>query len=111
MFEIAREKNHFIITFHNTKRFNCFLVEELSRQLSLFLNTPGCEVSINFEGIDFVDSSGFNFLRILAKKAKEHKFKYRLCHVSDEVRELFVKTDIADLIMDYAEIISNKPCR
>ena len=111
MFKITRDKNHFIVSFCNTNRVNCFLIEELSKQLSLFLNAPGCEVSINFKGIDFIDSSGFNFLMILAKKAREHKFKYRLCHVSDEVRELFSRTDLADQILDYAEVISYKPCR
>ena len=110
MFKITRDKNHFIVSFHNTNRLNCFLAEELSKQLSLFISTPVCEVSINLEGIDFIDSSGFNFLMILTIMAKEHKFKYRLCHVSDEVRELFARTDLADRILEYAEVLSNKPC-
>ncbi len=110
MFKITRDKNHFIVSFYNTNRVNCFLVEELSKQLALFFNTPECELSINLEGIDFIDSSGLNFLMILSEKAKEQSFKYRLCHVSDEVRELFSRTDLVDQIMEYAEVVSNKPC-
>lgn len=96
MFKITREENHFIVTFHNTNRFNCFIVEELSKQLSLFISTPGCKVSINFEGIDFIDSSGFNFFMILAEKAKEYNFKYRICHMSEEVKELINRIHLPD---------------
>jgi len=94
MFKITREKNHFIITFHSTRRFNCFIVEELSKQLSLFISTPGCRVSVNFDGIEFIDSSGFKFLMTLARKAREHKFDFQLCHMSEEVKELISRIDL-----------------
>ena len=106
MFKITRVENHFIVTFHNTNRVNCFLVEELSKQLSLFLNTPECEVSINFEGIDFIDSSGFNFFMILAKKAKEHNFKYRICHMSEEVKELINRIHLPDSTVKEAFVMT-----
>ena len=109
MFKITREENHFIVTFHNTNRFNCFIVEELSKQLSLFINSPGCKVSINFEGIDFIDSAGFNFFILLSDKAREHKFKYRICHMSDEVKELIKRIDLLDPPVKEA-LIETEPC-
>ena len=110
MFKITREKKHFIVTFHNTKRFNCFIVEELSKQLSLFISTPGCKVSVNFDGIEFIDSSGFNFLMILARKAREHKFDFQLCHMSEEVKELINRIDLPESAIKEA-IVEAEPCK
>lgn len=81
------------------------------KHLPEFLNTPGCDVCINFKDITFIDTCGMDFLVTLADKSRENGFSYRLSSVSVEVRELFVKTDLSCRILEYAEVISNEPCR
>lgn len=88
MIKIHRDKQGFIVSFQNTNRLNCYVAEELKGLLPEFEQAKGCLVRINFEGITFIDTSGFQFLFELVKRSVEYDFSYRLCHVSEEVIEL-----------------------
>lgn len=88
MINVHRDKQGFLVTFHNTNRLNCFVAEELTGLLPEFEQSKGSLVRINFKGITFIDTSGFQFLFELVKKSVEYGFPYRLCHVSEEVIEL-----------------------
>ena len=77
MIKVHRDKQGFLVTFQNTNRL-----------LPEFEQAKGCLVRINFKGINFIDTSGFQFLFDLVKRSVEYGFSYRLCHVSEEVIEL-----------------------
>ncbi len=109
MFEITSEKDKYIVSFKGLNRLNYFVVEELSKELSLFFTNPAGKLLINFKGIDFIDSSGFNLLGLISKKAVELGFKFEICHMSDEIKELIERVDLPGIIM-IESLVEAKPC-
>lgn len=92
MIKVHRNNQEFIVTFHITNRLNCFVAERLTGLLPEFEQAQQM-VKINFEGITFIDTSGFRFLFEFVRSTVEFDYSYRLCHVSDEVRELVEAVD------------------
>lgn len=111
MVQIRKVQNTFYIGFNGTNRFNCFVVEKLSRHVTDFLSTPHCDIRISLEDITFIDSCGMDFLLNLARLADAHGFTFRLCHISDEVKELFQRTDLAKRIPENGMVLTDRPCR
>ena len=92
MIKVHRNNQEFIVTFYNTNRLNCFAAEKLAGLLPEFEQVQHL-VRINFEGITFIDTSGFRFLFDFVRSSVEYEYPYRLCHVSDEIRELIEVVD------------------
>lgn len=109
MIRVYRNNEEFIVTFHNTNRLNCFAAEKLARLLPEFEQTQNL-VRINFEGITFIDTSGFRFLFDFVKSSVEYNYPYRICHVSNEIRELLEVVDHLEkeTIVAFEEA---EPCR
>ncbi len=100
MVNINRRQNEIIISFQGTNRFNCFIADELEKHLPVFIKIKVCIITIDFQEIDFIDTSGFKFLIKLAVESREHDFTYKLCNLSEEVRELINRVDMSEIVLD-----------
>jgi anti-anti-sigma factor len=58
------------------------------------ISQPGIEVIFNLEGIRFIDSSGFGVLLEIAEKAGSNGNTFKLCNVTDEVKELIILLEL-----------------
>jgi anti-anti-sigma factor len=75
-------------------RLNTLFSELVRQQLQELIREPGSEVIFNLEGIRFIDSSGFDVLQEIAAQAREAGSAFKLCNVSDEVKELILLLEL-----------------
>jgi len=94
MLVINRDESEIRIHFRNTNRFNFLMVEKLNESFPDLGQHSGDAFIFDFSGINFIDTTGFRYLLFLLKKGKEHKFDYRICNLSEEVKELIERTNM-----------------
>jgi len=94
MLVINRHKSEIQISFRNTNRFNFLAVEKLDKAFPDPGLYSGTVFVFDFSGISFIDTSGFRYLLFLLSKSREHNFDYRICNLSDEVKELIERIEL-----------------
>jgi anti-anti-sigma factor len=76
------------ISFYKINRLNTLIAEPLLEELTKIVSKPGREVVLSMEGINFIDSSGFQVLMAVVCHASDLGCKFRISDVSQEVYEL-----------------------
>lgn len=88
MLKIERIKNDFIVTPYKVKRLNATISNIVEKQLIQLMDHPGVKLTLDLEGIEFIDSSGFDTLINLMKEARQAECTFYLCNISDDLQEL-----------------------
>ena len=96
MLKIAKEGNQYRVELFQVNRLNTLFSDLVKDQLRELIEEAGVEVIFNLEGIRFIDSSGFEVLMEISDRAREHGSQFKLCNVTDEVRELIIMLKLED---------------
>lgn len=88
MLKVRTEGKAYKISFFKTSRVNTLIADVIREELIQYVSIPGKEVILSMEGINFIDSSGFEAIISVVDIAKKHKSKFRISDVSQEVYEL-----------------------
>jgi len=96
MLKIAKEGNQCRVELFQVNRLNTLFSDLVKDQLRELIEEAGVEVIFNLEGIRFIDSSGFEVLTEITDRAREHGSQFKLCNVTDEVRELIIVLELED---------------
>jgi anti-sigma B factor antagonist len=88
MLKLNIEDGIYKISFYKTKRLNTLIAGPLKEELSKIVSKPGREVVLSMDGINFIDSSGFQAIMAVVDKASKMGSRFRICDVSQEVYEL-----------------------
>ena len=88
MFEVNKINNTYIISLTNTNRFNTIIAKRIKGRLIRLIEQPGIGLILDFKGIHFIDSNGFDTLLVISKAAKTYGSKFYMYNISEEVREL-----------------------
>ena len=88
MLKLNVEDGVYRISFHQVKRLNTLIAEPLREELTKIVSRPGREVVLSLEGINFIDSSGFQAITEVVDHAAVMSCRFRICDVSQEVYEL-----------------------
>ena len=94
MLKIAKEGSQFMVELFQVNRLNTLFSDLVKDQLRELIEEPGAEVLFNLEGIRFIDSSGFEVLMEITDRAREHGSQFKLCNVTDDVRELIILQEL-----------------
>jgi anti-anti-sigma factor len=94
MLKISREDNHYSVELFQVNRLNTLFSELVKQQLQELLEEPGTSVVFNLEGIRFIDTAGFQILQEITEHATVNGSQFKLCNVSDDVRELIILTEL-----------------
>lgn len=94
MLKVAKEENAYRVQLFQVNRLNTLFSDLVREQLSELIRTRGTEVVFNLEGIRFIDSSGFDVLLEISKRARDSGSSFKLCNVGDDVRELISLLDL-----------------
>ena len=94
MLKIAKEGNRATIELVHSNRLNTLLSGEVKQQLQRLVEEPGSSVVFNLEGIRFIDTAGFEMLQEITSHATRYASKFKLCNVSDDVRELIILLEL-----------------
>ena len=88
MLKVRTEGEAYKISFFKTSRVNTLIAGAIREELIQYVSIPGKEVILSMEGINFIDSSGFEAIISVVDIANKHKSKFRISDVSQEVYEL-----------------------
>lgn len=88
MLKVRTKGDVYTISFFKTRKVNTLIADALKDELSRYVSTPGREVVLSMEGINFIDSSGFEAIMTIVDIANKHKSKFRIADVSQDVYEL-----------------------
>jgi anti-anti-sigma factor len=88
MLKLNVEDGIYRISFLQTKRLNTLIADHLKKDLIKIVSKPGREVVLSMEGINFIDSSGFQAIMDVVDQAGKKGCRFRICDVSQDVYEL-----------------------
>ncbi len=88
MITVDHIENTYLASFFNMTRLNILNSKEVEQQLLPLVSQSGSILTLNFNGIKFVDSAGFETLLSLYKTAKMNNSSLKLINLSDELVEL-----------------------
>ena len=88
MLKLNTEDGIYKISFYKTRRVNTLNADSLREELTRIVSKPGTEVILSMEGINFIDSSGFQAIMAVVDRANHIGSRFRICDVSQEVYEL-----------------------
>lgn len=94
MLKISKEGNQYWVELFQVNKLNTLFSELVKQQLKELVDEPGVSVIFNLEGIKFIDSSGFDVLIEISDRANHAGTHFKLCNISDDVRELIVLLEL-----------------
>jgi anti-anti-sigma factor len=94
MLKIAKEGNQYMVELFQVNRLSTLFSDLVREQLMELVQEPGAEVIFNLGGIRFIDSSGFAVLVDVADRARMAGNRFKLCNVTDDVRELILLLEL-----------------
>ena len=96
MLKIVKEGNQCRVELFQVNRLNTLFSELVKKQLEDLVEEPGTSVVFNLEGIRFIDTAGFKVLQDITERAKRSGSQFKLCNVSDDVKELIILLELED---------------
>lgn len=88
MLTVDHIENRYLVSFYNVSRFNVLNSKEIELQLLPLVSQPESNLTLNFSGIKFIDSSGFEALLNLYRTSKLNNSSLNLINLSEDLMEL-----------------------
>ena len=88
MLTVDQIDNRFLVSFYNVTKLNVLNSKEIESRLVSLISQADSNLTLNFSGIKFIDSSGFEALLSLYKTSKLHNSNLNLINLSEELMEL-----------------------
>lgn len=89
MLDTKESNGVLIVKFNVTDRFNALIAEPVKESLLAYFSKAGTKLILDLEGIKFIDSTGFSVFLSTMKAASNSNGQFKICNVSDDVKELF----------------------
>ena len=96
MLKIAKEEKHCRVELFQVNKLNTLFSELVKQQLIELVEESGASVVFDLEDIHFIDSSGFDVLLDVSDRAREMGSQFKLCNITDDVRELIILLELED---------------
>lgn len=88
MLTVDKIENKYLVTFYNINRLNVVNSKEIESNLMSLIMNEGVELTLNFSGINFIDSAGFDVLSNIQKESETKSVKLKLINLSEDLKEL-----------------------
>jgi len=88
MLTVDKVENKYVVTFYNINKLNILNSKELELKLIPLVSQENTSLILNFAGIKFIDSSGFDVLLKTFKVSTSSNSSLRFINLSDELMEL-----------------------
>jgi anti-anti-sigma factor len=88
MLTVNHLRNKYIVSFYNVSRLNILNASEIEQKILPIVTNPGTQLLINFSGINFIDSAGFETLLKIYRSSRINNSTFKFMNVSDEIKEL-----------------------
>lgn len=97
MLKIENFGQDYLVSFEGIEKININNAVLIKNKLLPIITASDNNINIDFEGVTFIDSSGFQVMIALLKAAELFKSKIELMNVSDDLRELFDLLNLSDV--------------
>ncbi|MFO7934745.1 MAG: STAS domain-containing protein [Bacteroidales bacterium] len=94
MLKVAKEGNRYMVELFQVNRLNTLFSGLVQEQLEELVDEPGTSVIFDLKEVKFIDTEGFRVLLEIADRAEKNGNGFKLCNVSDEVRELIILLEL-----------------
>jgi len=88
MLTVDQFDNRYLVSFSNVTKLNVLNSNEIESELSSLVSKTDSNLTLNFSGIKFIDSSGFETLLKVHKTSQLSNSNVNLINLSDELMEL-----------------------
>lgn len=88
MLRVEKNRANYFLSFHKVTKINTLVADGMKEQLNEIVTHPNRMVVLSLQNIKFIDSSGFEAIMSVVRKARKHNSSFRICDVSEEVYEL-----------------------
>ena len=88
MLTVDQIENKYHVSFCDVSKFNILNSKEIEAELSVLASRPESNLTLNFSGIKFIDSSGFEALLKVYNTSKINNSDFKLVNLSEELIEL-----------------------
>lgn len=89
MIKIEEIDDVLVASFTNEDKINTMITEPIKEELVGLFTEPNVKLALDLSGIKFIDSSGFSVLLAIRKAAENNFGIFKICNISDDVKELF----------------------
>jgi len=88
MLTVDQIENKYLVSFYNVSKLNVLNSKEIELQLLPLVCKKDSSLILNFSGIKFIDSSGFETLMNIYKESKINDSVVNFINLSDDLKEL-----------------------
>ena len=88
MLQVERLNNSYKLSFREEDKFNVYNAKEVEHELMEFVTKPSAHVTLNLNGVEFIDSSAFESLLRVLRNAKINNTEFQLANISEGAMEL-----------------------
>jgi len=89
MLTVNHLENKYIVSFYNVSRLNILNANEIEQKVLPIIHNQGTHLIMNFSGIKFIDSTGFEMLLKIYRTSRINNSTFDFINISDEIKELF----------------------
>lgn len=95
MLTVDKIENKYIVSFYNVSKFNILNSKEIESKLLPLVSQEDSNLTLNFSGIRFIDSTGFEVLMNIFKTSRNNNSNLSFINLSEDLMELMelVKLD------------------
>lgn len=88
MLTVDHLENKYIVSFYNVSKLNLLNALEIEQKIIPIINHPETNLTLNFSGIKFIDSAGFETLLKIYRTSRISNSTFKFMNVSEDIKEL-----------------------
>ncbi len=104
MLETRKIDDVIVVRLQHTNRLNSLITEPVKESLLELFNKPNVKLVFDLQDITFIDSSGFGVFLSALKAANNNNGQFKICHVNEDVMELFKLLQLHHVFEIYDEL-------
>ncbi|NOZ46099.1 MAG: STAS domain-containing protein [Chlorobi bacterium] len=97
MLKISNYNQDYSVSFNGIKRINITNASRFKDALLPIVTTQNNKITIDFNEVNFIDSSGFQVLITILKASELYNSHIEVMNVSDDLKELFDLLNLSDV--------------
>ncbi|WP_136809283.1 STAS domain-containing protein [Desulfosediminicola flagellatus] len=101
-YSVARQEDTVIVK--PIGRLDSVTSPEFEKNMAQYLKTPGSNLLLDFDELDYISSAGLRVVLNAAKVFREVEFQFAACNMQDHVREVFEISGFDSFITIYDSV-------
>lgn len=102
---VDRKGNYTVIRFREADILDQVNIHEMGKEMyAVVESSPGIELIVDFEGVEYLSSSALGKLITLKRKVEEASGTLKMCRIKPEIMEVFRITKLDTIFDIYSDL-------